>query len=194
MSRGASVSMTGGKPGYLPVDQWHTGERNQFTDLYGLCVTIVNLVTKTIPKWTFDFKSGTLSGPDLAALFQNPTGKVLISSVSDDVSAHIFPVLASVAGFDSWRHTGYLYGYKYLTHITDSEFVELLSLIVRREIMFSDEAFLYLQKCSSDYGKAQEDAWLKKKADEEALKAQKQKEAKRGKRSGGLGCGSENKI
>lgn len=50
MSRG-SVSLTGGKPGFLPPHDWQTGERTPFSDLYAFSITIVNLLTGSLPRW-----------------------------------------------------------------------------------------------------------------------------------------------
>lgn len=51
MRRGSLLSLTGGKPGFLPLHDWQSGDRSAHSDLYGLTVTIINLLTGNMPLW-----------------------------------------------------------------------------------------------------------------------------------------------
>jgi eukaryotic-like serine/threonine-protein kinase len=87
MSRGASISLTGGKPGYLPIDHWHTGDRNAFTDLYGLAVTIVVLVSGKVPQWGIDFRTNKITGPDIGSFFPATDNDLLLSKLYDSATS-----------------------------------------------------------------------------------------------------------
>ena len=51
MRRGSLLSLTGGKPGFLPLHDWQSGDRTAHSDLYGLTITIINLMTGKLPLW-----------------------------------------------------------------------------------------------------------------------------------------------
>jgi len=170
MSRRASLSLTGGKPGYLPIDQWHTGDRNQFSDLYGLAVSIVELVTGNVPLWGFDFKTGQLTGPDLADLFPTADEDVIVSKVFDNQPEHPFGVAAHSADFDYWRSQGSYY--HYWVYVTQADIVSLLSSIIRRELTDSKSVLSFMAQRTLEHIKPIEQTWR----EEEEAKAETRRE------------------
>lgn len=65
--RGSLLSLTGGKPGFLPLHDWQTGARTEHSDLYGLAATLLQLLTGKLPLW--ERVGGAYSAPDASTLF-----------------------------------------------------------------------------------------------------------------------------
>lgn len=149
MRRGSTKSLTGGKPGFLPLLDWQTGSRTAHSDLYGLAVTIVNLHTGKLPLWKrFE---GTLTSPDFTQLFDmdSPRFEADVAFVnrlgdnpndSSDVSIFgITPREPSRFWSDGDEN------YKYILNVTRRDVIILLEKILKGEIESVENAISFMK-------------------------------------------------
>ena len=136
ISRRASMSMTGGKQGYLPFEEWHAGIRTPFSDLYGVAITLIHLITGKVPVWSFDFKTNQMTGPDVhAVLDTGGNDQVLINGGEDCIYSARNP------DSDRWHHksSGYSQVTQWVT-FRQSDLVKVIAGILNRDITSVDEA------------------------------------------------------
>lgn len=158
MSRGASLSLTGGKPGYLPVEQWHTGDRDEFSDLYGATITIIHLISGQIPTWKFDFTTKEMTNPVIEDILEiEDKDKVFYASNENS----FFSVKNSDS--DYWHHIGGRYDcLRYASYFTLGDLVEMFSLIMNRELVSIAEAQKFIHKKCLEILQLREKEYLEK--------------------------------
>lgn len=127
LARTKTASLTGGKAAYLPVDHWHTGERNEYSDLYGLAMTILHLTTGHLPRinftkhpltpdWLAQTQTQDIKNVPLHLATNDPEFSVLAVDVPPDLQLAVKP-----------KNTPITYNYHLI--ITKSIMLEVLDTI-----------------------------------------------------------------
>lgn len=175
MSRGSVKSLIGGKPGYLPLDDWQTGNRTSHSDLYSLAVTITQLVTGKIPVW--ELATGSLNAPDLALMFQGKLGSKLdkrhFEKYDNLYGPRSFP-------FSCQPEEGKRWTFKegrdiaYACDLTAKDLVDGLANILTKTFVTVEDTIDFFSGCTLQKLAPQEEAYredqAKKKAEAAALK------------------------
>ncbi|MBL8853318.1 MAG: protein kinase [Planctomycetaceae bacterium] len=130
ISRGASLSLTGGKLGYLPPSQMISGVRNEYTDLYGIAVTVICMLTGRVPMWQFDVLSKQMAGPDLSDYFN-------IDATDQIINARDINVIVEAVGLSRDAN-------KRPRHLTYRRFTDLLKGIIGHQILTTKQAVEFL--------------------------------------------------
>ena len=160
ISRRPSLSITGGKPDYLPIDQWQTGERDQYSDLYGLAVTITELITGKPPRMQIDYKNRTFTRESIAQLEQvdNPDEEVF--RLANAARSPDLPI--GVPGTRYYGHNAVIF---------KGDVAGLLLNILDRNIQTSQQAIEFLNASMVKRNDA-EDQRIKAKQEEERRQAE----------------------
>ncbi|QDU00451.1 Serine/threonine-protein kinase PrkC [Gimesia chilikensis] len=143
VSRKVSLSITGGKPFFIPFEQWNSGDRNEFSDLYGTAVTLTQLLTGTIPSFDFDFLNEQLVKPDLTSFFSGQNLSDLIIS-GPTTEYYIFGATKKGA-HKRWAFDAGTFSSETWTQITKQDVVSLIDSILHRKITTTKSAIEFMQ-------------------------------------------------
>lgn len=146
MRRGSMKSFTGGKPGFLPLIDWQTGQRTTHSDLYGLAATVVYLLTGKLPLW--NNRGGSLNPPlideyfDLSSTSLDLDSPIIDTFTNEGEERSIFSVSRRnrrklwEVGKATWR---------FRVNITRREMVDLLGEILRGDIVSVEDALKFIR-------------------------------------------------